>query len=143
MNYKKLPFLFTAIVFSLVFFTWINFRDSIADYSDSAILVSNQENSQENSRQETSEKKLPLKVQSAVLEAASQQTSRTVASLKILESQPKEWSDGCLGLTEPGKVCIQQVISGWQVKVTDGIRNWTFRTDEIGGIVKLEKPNKN
>ena len=123
LNHQKLPLLSTAIIFSLVFFTWINSGASIADSSDSA-------------------QSLPPTVQSAVLEAASQQTSRTVASLKILEFQPQEWSDGCLGLTEPGRVCVQQVISGWQVKVTDGLRNWTFRTDEAGDIVKLEQPDE-
>ncbi len=61
-----------------------------------------------------------------------------MAYLKILNSQPKEWTDGCLGLTEPGKVCVQNLVSGWQVEVTDGLRNWTFRTDESGGLVKIE-----
>lgn len=82
---------------------------------------------------------IPPEVRSAVLEAASQQTSKTVASLVILNSQPKEWSDGCLGLSEPGRVCVQNVVSGWQVEVTDGLRNWTFRTDGTGDLVKQEE----
>ena len=82
---------------------------------------------------------LPIEVQSAVVEAAARQTSRTVAALKILSSQPKNWSDSCLGFTEPGEVCAQAVTPGWQVVVTDGLRNWTYRTNDSGDLIKLEK----
>lgn len=82
---------------------------------------------------------LPIKVQSAVIEAAAQQTSRTVAALKILSSQPKNWPNSCLGFTEPGEVCGQAITPGWQVVVTDGLRNWTYRTNDSGDLIKLEE----
>ena len=81
---------------------------------------------------------LPIEVQSAVLEAAAGQTSRAVASLKILSSQRKNWPDSCLGFTQPGEVCGQAVTPGWQIVVTDGLRNWTYRTNDAGDLVKLE-----
>jgi len=81
---------------------------------------------------------LPPSVKSAVLEAAAGQTSRAVSYLKIVDSQSKEWSDGCLGLSEPGTVCIQNVVSGWQIEVTDGLRNWTYRTNDSGDLIKLD-----
>ena len=81
---------------------------------------------------------LPIEVQSAVLEAAAGQTSRAVASLKILSSQRKNWPDSCLGFTQPGEVCGQAVTPGWQIVVTDGLRNWTYRTDDAGDLIKLE-----
>lgn len=128
------PLQWTTLIFFGTLCAWINIiSSSMADPLPN--LVWSKQNSEQNSEQKT----LPLEVQSAVLEAASQQTSKTVASLVILNSQPKEWSDGCLGLTEPGKVCVQNVVSGWQVEVTDGLRNWTFRTDESGDLVKLEE----
>ena len=134
---QKVSLLSTALSVSIVCLTWIN-----ATAYSSAESLSNPPNFTpgkeiESVQQEPSE--LPTQVKSAVIEAASQQTSREVAYLKILESQPREWSDGCLGIAEPGTVCIQQVISGWQVKVTDGIRNWTFRTNKSGDLVKLEE----
>lgn len=85
-----------------------------------------------------SENTLPIEVQSAVIEAAAGQTSRTVADLKILSSQAKNWPDSCLGFSQPGEVCAQALTSGWQVVVTDGLRNWTYRTDDAGDLIKLE-----
>ena len=132
---NKISLLSTALIFSVVCLTWI---DS-SDYSSAESLSSSLDLDRNQYLAQQKPTELPARVKSAVIEAASQQTSRQVAYIKILGSQPKEWSDGCLGMTEPGKVCVQQVVFGWQVKVTDGIRNWTFRTDESGDIVKLEE----
>lgn len=91
------------------------------------------------SLQIASEDSVPIEVQSAVIEAAAQQTSRTVSALKILSSQPKNWSNSCLGFTEPGKVCAQAITPGWRVVVTDGLHNWTYRTNDSGDLIKLEE----
>jgi hypothetical protein len=84
---------------------------------------------------------LPTEVQSAVLNDAVKRTSKTVAAFKVLEAQPQQWSDGCLGLGKPEEICTQTIISGWQVVVTDGIKNWTYRTDDLGNAVRLERRN--
>lgn len=88
------------------------------------------------------ETNLPPKVQSAVLEDAARQTSQTVSRLRILQAQPQNWSDGCLGLAESDQLCTQVITSGWRVVVTDGRRNWTYRTDDSGNLVKLEKSSQ-
>ena len=85
------------------------------------------------------ETQLPPEVQSAVLEAAASRTSKPVSTLRILEAQPRNWSDGCLGLAAPDKLCTQVITPGWQVVVTDGSRNWTYRTDDTGDLIELEK----
>ncbi len=85
------------------------------------------------------ETNLPPQIQTAVLEAAASRTSRPVATLKIVEAQPRNWSDGCLGLAKPDELCTQVITPGWQVVVTDGLRNWTYRTNELGNVIKLEK----
>lgn len=85
------------------------------------------------------ESQLPPEVKSAVLEAAASRTSQTVSTLRILEAQSRNWSDGCLGLAEPNELCTQVITPGWQVVVTDGRRNWTYRTNELGDLIKLEK----
>ena len=128
---RKSPTLLFFATFFAVGFGLIN---SPAAFSQSSILTSDR------SLQIASEDSaLPIEVQSAVIEAAAQQTSRTVAALKILSSQPKNWSNSCLGFTEPGKVCAQAITPGWQVVVTDGLRNWTYRTNDSGDIIKLEE----
>ena len=81
---------------------------------------------------------LPTEVQSAVLNDAVKRTSKTIAAFKVLSAKPQQWSDGCLGLGQD-EICTQAIISGWQVVVTDGANNWTYRTDAIGDVVRLEQ----
>ena len=80
-----------------------------------------------------------LTATSAVLEAAASRTSQTVATLRIVEALPQNWSDGCLGLAKSDELCAQVITPGWQVVVTDGRRNWTYRTDDTGDLIRLEK----
>ncbi len=82
---------------------------------------------------------LPPQIQTAVLEAAAKRTSKPVSTLNIVKAQPKNWSDGCLGLAEPDELCTQVITPGWQVVVTDGLNNWIYRTNELGNLIKLEK----
>lgn len=85
------------------------------------------------------ETKLPPEVKSAVLNDAVERTDETVAALKILEAQTQQWSDGCLGLGKVDEFCTQVITSGWRVVVTDGMKNWTYRTDDVGNTVRLEQ----
>lgn len=82
---------------------------------------------------------LPPEVQSAVLEAAATRTSRPVSTLRILEANPRNWSDGCLGLAQPDQLCTQVITPGWRIIVTDGRRNWIYRTDDMGEAIELEE----
>ncbi len=136
MNQNRNKIFWTTLVFLGTFYAWSN----TISYSIAESIISDPVRSlpKEQTKETPDSNILPESVKSAVLKAASGQTSRTVAYLKILDSQPKEWSNGCLGLTEPGKVCIQNIVSGWQVEVTDGLRNWTYRTNNSGDLVKLE-----
>ncbi|MDY7016368.1 MAG: hypothetical protein SVX43_22770 [Cyanobacteriota bacterium] len=85
------------------------------------------------------ETELPPEVQSAVLEVAASRTSQTVSTLRIVEAQPQNWSDGCLGLAKPDRICTQVITPGWRVIVTDGRRNWIYRTDDLGNLIELEE----
>ena len=78
---------------------------------------------------------LPPEVKTAVLNDVVKRTSKTVAALKILEVEPHQWSDGCLGLGKPDEICTQALVSGWRVVVTDGSRDWTYRTDDTGNAI--------
>lgn len=84
-------------------------------------------------------KELPPKIQSAVLSDASQRTSQPFAVLRITEAEKRTWSDSCLGLSEPDQFCAQVLTPGWQVVVTDSKREWVYRTDTAGNLVKLEE----
>ena len=82
---------------------------------------------------------VPPEVKSAVLNDAVRRTSKTVSALKITEARSRSWSDGCLGLAKPEEICTQALVPGWQITVTDGLKNWIYRTDEMGDIVRLER----
>ena len=86
----------------------------------------------------SSETTLPPEVKNAVLNDAVKRTNKTATAFKILEAQMQQWSDGCLGLGKPDELCTQAITSGWRVVVTDGLKNWTYRTDDVGNI-RLER----
>lgn len=88
---------------------------------------------------ESTESTVPVPIQTAVLEAAARRTSRSVAKFRIVNAEKRNWLDGCLGIAEPDELCTQVITPGWLVIVTDGQRNWTYRTDEFGDRVKLER----
>jgi hypothetical protein len=45
-----------------------------------------------------------------------------------VEAEQRIWPDGCLGLAEPDEFCTQALVRGWRVVVTDGEREWIYRT---------------
>ncbi|MEM7725525.1 MAG: hypothetical protein AAF208_04040 [Cyanobacteria bacterium P01_A01_bin.45] len=86
----------------------------------------------------TSETELPVPIKSAVLSNASKQTSKSVAKLRITQTQKQNWGNSCLGLAQEGEICAQVITPGWKVVVSDGQREFIYRTDESGKQVKLE-----
>jgi outer membrane lipoprotein-sorting protein len=82
---------------------------------------------------------LPLEIQNAVFEDLSKHTSQNVATFRIAEAEKLTWSDGCLGLAKPDQFCTQVLTPGWQVVVTDGEKQWVYRTNSSGSLVKLAK----
>ena len=128
----------TLLSLSTFFFVWTNPFSSSDVFSQSLIPApSLQPEQPELLTSESST--LPAEVQSAVLNDAVKQTSKTVSALEIVEARSQEWSDGCLGLGKPDEICVQAITPGWEVVVTDGLRNWTYRTDNVGDTVRLEE----
>jgi hypothetical protein len=82
---------------------------------------------------------LPTTVQSAVLSDAAKRVSKPVAALRITQTQKESWGDSCLGLAEGGTLCAQVIVPGWKVVVSDGQREFVYRTDDKGKQVKLEE----
>jgi hypothetical protein len=89
---------------------------------------------------ETKPKPLPESVKKAVFADVSESISSTpVSDLQILEAKPQDWSNGCLGLAQVDEICTQAIVSGWHVIVSDGKSTWTYRTDNSGREIRLEK----
>jgi hypothetical protein len=71
---------------------------------------------------------LPRLIANAVLQEVSRQTGRPRADFRILEAEQRTWPDGCLGLARPQEFCTQAQVPGWRIIVTDGRRQWIYRT---------------
>ena len=144
MNRAKYYNLSLLILFILgaILFTWINPFTSNLALSQNSLIPAPSLQSKQPAEILTSEiTTIPTEIKSAVLNDVVKRTSRTVSAMEILEVQQQEWSDGCLGLGKPDEICTQAITPGYQVVVTDGIRNWTYRTDDVGNVVRLEQRN--
>ena len=134
---KRNSFIISVLFICALFLAWsniINLETALAQTS----LVPAPNLQDEQTAELLTQTDLPPEVKSAVLNDAVKRTSKTVAALKITEARSQQWSDGCLGLAKADELCTQAITPGWQIVVTDGLRNWTYRTDNTGDAVRLE-----
>ncbi len=77
------------------------------------------------------------------VEAAQQDLAQRLkiplSSLRLVTAQAKTWQDGCLGLATPEEICIQVLVPGWQLKLTNGQTIWNYRTNQNGTILRVER----
>lgn len=85
------------------------------------------------------QKNLPDSVAEAVLQDASTQSNLPIKELRIVNTEPRNWQDGCLGLAPPNTFCPQIVVSGWQVTVQGKQQSFVYRTNDSGSLVKLAR----
>ncbi len=81
---------------------------------------------------------LPSRVANAVIVDLSKQTGIPAGQLQVTQYSRQTWSNGCLGLAKPGEVCTQAVVEGWRVVLSNGQRNWVYRSDRNGRVLRLE-----
>lgn len=81
---------------------------------------------------------LPSSVEAKVRQAASQQFNLSPDKITIVSSSQQSWSDGCLGLGGAAESCLQAIVEGWRVEVTNGQQNLVYRTDGTGNAIRLE-----
>lgn len=83
----------------------------------------------------------PSTNQPAIVEAVkaeiAKQLSLSPDQVKVTSIEPAEWPDGCLGLPAPGEVCIQIVVPGYGGIVEADGRQYEFRSNETGDLVRL------
>lgn len=85
--------------------------------------------------------RLPSSVANAVLADLSGRTKIPVAKLQIIDYSQQNWSDGCLGLGGAEELCLQAIVEGWRVVVSDGRRTFVYRSDRTGKVIRLENPD--
>jgi hypothetical protein len=85
---------------------------------------------------------LPDSVAKAVLQDASMRFNLSSGTLRIIEAEQRNWSDGCLGLAAPDTMCSQRMVRGWQVRVMGVEKTYSYRTDDSGSLVKLASSDR-
>jgi len=81
---------------------------------------------------------LPADVAAAVREEIARREGIDGNRLEIVGAEPQTWPDTCLGLAGADEFCGQMLVEGWRVKVSDGDRTWTYRTDGRGNTLRSE-----
>ncbi len=80
---------------------------------------------------------LPRRVEAAVLRDASKRSQISVKELKIVESTPQTWNNGCLGVSQSSEICTQALVPGWKVVVSDGKQRWVYHTNSNGRLLRI------
>jgi hypothetical protein len=74
----------------------------------------------------------PEPIGAAVLQAATVQSGLPIEQLTLAKAKAKTWSDGCLGLAPPDRMCTAVLVRGWEVTVTHQRQEWVYRTSGTG-----------
>ncbi|MBE9100623.1 hypothetical protein [Vacuolonema iberomarrocanum] len=80
---------------------------------------------------------IPPSVRDRLLREIARQLDIPVGELSILSYDSETWTDSCLGLGGPAELCLQTMVEGWQLEVTDGGQNWVYHADETGNTIRL------
>ena len=80
---------------------------------------------------------LPRRVEAAVLRDASKRSQISIKDLEIVESTPRTWNNGCLGVSQPDEICTQALVPGWKVVVSDGKQKWIYHTNSNGRLLRI------
>ena len=74
----------------------------------------------------------------AAIGAAAAQTGVGPEQVQVLDYEPREWPDGCLGLPGPDEMCTEAIVPGWIVSLSAGGDPVIFRVDEFGAELRQE-----
>lgn len=82
--------------------------------------------------------RFPKRLENTIRRDLSRRVGVPPGQLRVIQAQPQDWPDSCLGLAQSGEFCGQMIVQGWRVQLTDGRRTWIYRTDTRGQVLRLE-----
>jgi hypothetical protein len=82
---------------------------------------------------------LPQSLKNLVLQAASKRLQQPISQIKIIQAQPQNWQDGCLGLGNANESCLQAIVPGWRIVVGAVGQNLVYHTDKTGSTLRLNE----
>lgn len=83
---------------------------------------------------------LPSTLADTLRQDLSQQIQIPISQLQVVEARQQTWSDGCLGLGKLDESCLQALVEGWRVVLSDGQQRWVYHTDATGSVYRLAPP---
>jgi len=95
------------------------------------------------SLKQSSDNNLPVGVVTAVSRDIIRTYRVPQSQLRVVNFSQQTWSDSCLGLGRSNESCLQSLVKGWRVAMTDGRQTWTYRTDATGRFVRQETQDNN
>lgn len=81
---------------------------------------------------------MELPAATAVRTALAARAGSTMEEIVIASAEPTEWPDACLGLPTEGEMCAQVITSGFRVVAQVFGREYVYRTNADGSVVRLE-----
>lgn len=90
------------------------------------------------SLKQSSDDTLPVSVVTAVSREIVRTYRVPQSQLRVVKFSYQTWSDSCLGLGQANESCLQTLVKGWRVAMTDGSQTWTYRSDATGRTVRQE-----
>lgn len=82
---------------------------------------------------------LPGDVETAAKQALSTETGVAVEEVEVVEAEPRDWPDACLGLAEEGEACAQVITPGWKVTLRADGETYVLHTNEDGTAIRMEE----
>ncbi|AFY34430.1 hypothetical protein [Calothrix sp. PCC 7507] len=101
-----------------------------------AVTVS-PETTNEFTKQNLRQTRLPRSVINAVLRDLSAREGISRQKLQVINYNQQTWRNGCLELPQNNELCTQVLVPGWLVGVSDGKQNWIYHTNSNGRSVRL------
>ena len=68
----------------------------------------------------------------------SEELSLSVEEIDYVSHEREDWPDACLGLGGVDEICAQVITPGWRVVLRAGGREYVFRADQNGEVVRRE-----
>lgn len=81
---------------------------------------------------------MELPAATAVRNAVAERAGSTMEEVVIASADPMEWPDACLGLPQEGEMCAQVVTPGFRVIAQVFGREYVYRTNSDGSVLRLE-----
>lgn len=113
--------------------------DIITEETETETVITAEETETTEITEATATVEFSQTVSQIILQQISQQLSVSRSDLRIVQVTQQTWSDGCLGLGEPGTACTQALVPGYQVKVASRENVYIYRTNASGSLVVFDQ----